>query len=567
MRKHDLKHILIISLVLIVGGIFRLSNLDKPNGLWLDEMITYNTVHAKSLLDIVHYSLTKDMHAPLYYILLNLWIGVFGDADVTLRLFSVIPGILTVLSVYLLGKEVDSRETGALAACFCAISSFLVHYSQEVRLYSLTAFFAVMLVYFAIRIVKLNNGSSKLNMAGFALSSLLLMYTHTIGFVFVFFTAFFFGIHVIRERKEQLKSFVITSSVIFILFIPFISRLFKMGRSANIGFFAQWWCDINFSKIAFSVGDLFSPLILNVYGINLNYVDYLFNMGGINYPYIQYSILPTLIMLIGLVFAIKNKNRYINLILLICAGFLAVFTGAYLKGKIIFITRYIIEVAPLLLLIAAYGLLKIKDRRLSYGLISIHIALTLLCSVVFSVSSFNDKRVSGHKTPIDIINSHKLDKDSKVISVFFDKSYFDKYYPANQGADFNSISLQNVREYLQDGQSLYRNFTRGRFYSAVEPFISGEDTSFFDNRIKNEYITPLTKGKYIVIVTRSRFHCFDDEYLKELTGDDSKYMNTEMPLMLFSRFNESLIALCEKELTLVEKRQKQHWELYFYRKP
>ena len=594
MKKQNSIHYFILFFILLAAILFRIANLDKPYGLWLDEMISFNTANKETFLDIFNHSLKRDLHAPFYYILLFFWMKLFGQADLTLRLFSVAPGILTVLLLYLTGKELDSKKTGLYAAFFGAINSLLIYYSQEVRIYSLISFLSILTIFFVIKIIK---KPCKLNYAGFVLSNILLLYTHTIGFIFVFFEILIFGIYIYIKKKDILKNYILSSLTIAALFIPYTFHIFKIASSPRIGISTQWWCDINLSKIFFSIGDLFSPLLLNIYGAHLDYIDFLFSPVNI-----VISIIPTIIALIGIVIAVipkqkwfsdlrkpkfletsvisensitnslptyyNNKNVFINLIFLICICFLIVFTGLYFKGKAVFITRYIIEVSPLLILIFTYGLLKIKNKLISTILIYIYIVITLSCFLVFSASAFNDNRISGLKTPITLLEEYELDNNSAIISMFYRKTWFSKYYPEEQGASFNSIHWKNYSKFLSSEEKKpFKNFTKEKFYTKLKPFISGENTKYYENKLKKEFINPLPSNKYLIILNRKRFHSYNNKELEEIARNNLKYQDSKMALMLFSRFTETLLKICDEELKFIEKKEELGWELYFYQKP
>jgi len=78
-----------------------------------------------------------DDHPPLYYLVLHSWIRIFGDDAVTLRMPSVLSGILTVGFAFDLGRVVGGRGVGLLTAFLAALAPDLVHWSQESRMYAL----------------------------------------------------------------------------------------------------------------------------------------------------------------------------------------------------------------------------------------------------------------------------------------------------------------------------------------------------------------------------------------------------------------------------------------------
>ncbi len=84
-----------------------------------------------------------DPHPPLYYLILKLWIEVFGASEVAVRLPSVIASVLAVIGLTRwLSRAADERLV-LLAGGLLALSGLHVHYAQEARPYALLACLAV----------------------------------------------------------------------------------------------------------------------------------------------------------------------------------------------------------------------------------------------------------------------------------------------------------------------------------------------------------------------------------------------------------------------------------------
>jgi len=61
--------------------------------------------------------------------------------------------VLTVALVYRLARLAFGELVGLLAALLCAISPFMVYYSQEARMYALATFCTTLSMFFLVRIV------------------------------------------------------------------------------------------------------------------------------------------------------------------------------------------------------------------------------------------------------------------------------------------------------------------------------------------------------------------------------------------------------------------------------
>ena len=185
-------------LITLFGLLIRLTCADKPEGLWNDEYISWYIASKPLFYDFIG-EVYKNCHMPLYYLYLKFWIFLFGDADLSLRISSVVSGIFCIIVSFFAGKELKDYKTGLLSAFLVSISGFMIYFSQEVRFYGLLTCFSFLAVLFFL---KLLNNRSIFNYTGFFVSNFLILFTHTIGFVFVFFFLFFLLFFFILKSKN-----------------------------------------------------------------------------------------------------------------------------------------------------------------------------------------------------------------------------------------------------------------------------------------------------------------------------------------------------------------------------
>lgn len=121
--------------ILLAALIVRLIGLNQS--LWLDEAISYLAVKSFSFWEIITKFSPGDVHPPLYYLLLKLWTNLFGYSEISLRLPSVIAGVVAVFVVIKIGQKLFNKRVGLLAGLFLALNPLAVYYSQEARMYSL----------------------------------------------------------------------------------------------------------------------------------------------------------------------------------------------------------------------------------------------------------------------------------------------------------------------------------------------------------------------------------------------------------------------------------------------
>ncbi len=114
------------------------------SSLWLDEALSVN-IAALPLGDLTE-ALRHDGHPPLYYLLLHVWMKVFGDSDWAVRALSGVISLASLPLAYLAGLRMARRSTAELsnprrvaliAVAVTATMPFAVRYGAEARMYSL----------------------------------------------------------------------------------------------------------------------------------------------------------------------------------------------------------------------------------------------------------------------------------------------------------------------------------------------------------------------------------------------------------------------------------------------
>ena len=221
--------------ILLVGLSLRIYQLDAES-LWLDEAYTvdYMAYAGNSLLEVLRMSL-PDQNPPLYYVLLHYWMWLFGDSEVSVRLPSVLFGILSVGLIYKVGYTLFDKQTGLIASLILALSAYQVHYAQEARTYSMTVFWGLTSFYLFLRFFE---GRDYRVLAGYVLSNAALMYSHYYGLFLVAAQALFvLGYYVFRRREDEapaLRTWAWAAGAMTVLYIPgFFYLAYSLSHSEN----------------------------------------------------------------------------------------------------------------------------------------------------------------------------------------------------------------------------------------------------------------------------------------------------------------------------------------------
>ncbi len=141
-----------IYLIVFGGLILRLVQINQS--LWLDEAISALVAKNYTFSAIVFEFLKGDNHPPLFYLMLRLWGLLFGFDDFSLRLLPVLFGTMTIFVTYFFIRKLINSQTAIIVSLFLATSPLHVYYSQELRMYPVVTFLAVLLMYWYLFLIE-----------------------------------------------------------------------------------------------------------------------------------------------------------------------------------------------------------------------------------------------------------------------------------------------------------------------------------------------------------------------------------------------------------------------------
>ncbi len=166
--------------------------------------------------DMFAYIVADIVHPPLFYILLKLWIMAGGDSLLWLKLFPVLPGIAVVVPFLLLCRELKFQlKEINLSLLLLAFNGYMIHYAQELRMYSLFTFLAMLSFWLFIRLYNSKGGVAG-QLALLTIINLLAIYTHYYGWVVVGVEFLFL---LIWQRRRVL-AYSLSMLFLFLCFSP-----------------------------------------------------------------------------------------------------------------------------------------------------------------------------------------------------------------------------------------------------------------------------------------------------------------------------------------------------------
>ena len=165
--------------ILLVAAAIRIVTADYP--LWFDELASL-VFAGEPLHRLWSGWMVRETNPPLYYSLLRGWIALFGDADRTLRLLSILIGLTGIAAAWAIARRIGGATAGLVAAALLAVSAAHVDVSQQVRGYALADTAALVAM---LGMVRFLDDRRVVDLLVYAIAALVALYAHTTMIVFV----------------------------------------------------------------------------------------------------------------------------------------------------------------------------------------------------------------------------------------------------------------------------------------------------------------------------------------------------------------------------------------------
>lgn len=261
--------------VLWVSLLVRLHGLGDRS-LWFDEAFSWMLADQFSISEMLERT-ADDVHPPLYYLVLRAWMSLFGSSEFAMRSLSAILGTCTAFAAFVLVREClrsdrsehdddrrrrDGWNAGILAAAACAVSAFHIEWSQEMRMYSMATFLALLSAWALMRALASNLGRY---WTLFAFSATCLVYTLNYGlFTVLGQGAFAMGWLWTDSRKVRSESgtgsrmwrAVAVFSLVAGAYSPWIPAVLAQHSRVQESY---WIASLTWSSIPDALTDLFLP--------------------------------------------------------------------------------------------------------------------------------------------------------------------------------------------------------------------------------------------------------------------------------------------------------------------
>lgn len=548
LAKNTIINILIFVLILIVATVVRFACIDKSSGLWYDELVMYNQAVQENIKDVIFYSLSEDVHLPLYQILLHIWAKVFSFSDLSLRSFSAVCGVLTVIFSFFIGKTLKSNSVGFFVMGIFAVNSFLIYYSQEVRMYELLAMFSTLNLLCLAKIYK--NNFERLWYAFWIISATGLILTYTIAILYV-------GVQILMLLCLKRKDFVVPTIILAILNLPVIFYLFVFkDKFANFitGFYSDW------SSLFVCLQNFFTPKLV---GIGTNPPHYIAEfVSKFSFSNFVFVVIPIILAVCCINFAVKN-SKFAKYTLLLGVSFLIIEILAFVFTDFKILSRYLILILPNFLVLIGLAVEDNKNK-LALCFVSLFLLLNFSYICISQNSAFKLQRV-GYLPLAKLLVQNEIN-DNDVVIVWNRKEVLMKYLDKKLFVfsilkDFaykSEFMLENEESLNKIDENGKKEILRDYFKSKIVPM----NTLFLA-----QYLTTgMHKDQKLMIVVSDYFDGFTQSEFLKIVNSDYDYKNISYNNLITLKSLLDLRFICDKNLKYKGKAQADSFVVYVYEK-
>jgi 4-amino-4-deoxy-L-arabinose transferase-like glycosyltransferase len=203
--------------LLLVGLLLRVW-LATTQSAWIDEAYSLQTMARLPLSAIAHAVQVQDVHPPLYYQILHLWLAVVGFGVFQARLLSVLAGVATIPVLYVLAARLTDRRTAIGAALLLTFSPIAVWYADEARMYALTGLCGLLAV-LCFRLAAQEGGSRWRWWVGYAVAAALAVSFDSSG-LYLPLAANLYYVHRVARRSASIGPWLASNALALALSIP-----------------------------------------------------------------------------------------------------------------------------------------------------------------------------------------------------------------------------------------------------------------------------------------------------------------------------------------------------------
>lgn len=451
--------------ILFLAFLLRVSTLDQSS-LWLDEIYSYRRASQTSW-ESIHQQLTSSGHAPLFDgILLHAWLRL-GRSEFFLRFLPTCFGILTIATVYTLGRALAGSTVGLLSALAVTLSPFHIAYSQEVRMYTLAFLWTSLGMYLFLKAAFSQGPAARRLWVFYAICVALGLYTHYMT-AFVFLVLFLLGLAraCLRGDLLSVRPLLLSQIAAALLFAPWVPTFWAQIRSPCI----MWVPKTSVSRLYNQFARIFLyDMFLGGFYLPLVILMLVVFLAGVAAGFRRSAGSDSAVGVGKHLFAVASAAGPLGVLVLV----------SFFKPMVV--DRYIFVIAPAVFVLFALGIAELLKHRAT-----VLISLAVTAGVVFSAwSVVTTDLKEDWESVANYISDRSSSEDVVVFATSYLKPVLSSYYdvPLTLYGVKPQLNSRSARRVFNDLQGLERAWviTTSRFQ--IDPALIDYLETEYDDRL------------------------------------------------------------------------------------
>lgn len=203
----------------------------------------------ESINSVVRFVAIQDpSHMPLYHVALSLWVRYTGRDLFTIRLLSLLTGLLAIAVTHRLVRSTGGREAALDAVILTSFLAFFLFYTHQARMYALLALVSPWVLWSYWRLLQSANKPAGGLWLSLLVSSVAIIYTHYFGLFLLAAIGSYHLLFAAKNRRWWQISLALACAVL--LFLPWTPYTLAILESRQVS-----------ASDALSFGDALSALI------------------------------------------------------------------------------------------------------------------------------------------------------------------------------------------------------------------------------------------------------------------------------------------------------------------
>jgi uncharacterized membrane protein len=252
----------------------------------------------------------EPQHPPIYFVMVKLWVQLFGNSIAVTRSFSAVLSLLALPCMYWLCQELfNSPLTSGIAVSLVAVSPLHVLYAQEARSYS---FWTVTILLSCAALLRARRLQTNASWTTYALTLAIAFYTFALSAVIALGHGIYLFINEGYKFTTTVRNYLISLVATLICFLPWVFAVLQNFSEAD--------STTSWTKIKVPLKDLFKNWLLN---LSRPFVDFNYNFAKQNL--FLYGIICLLVILVGyaIYFLCRHTQQRVWLFILSLIGITA----------------------------------------------------------------------------------------------------------------------------------------------------------------------------------------------------------------------------------------------------